>query len=100
MFEPFFTTKCVGEGTGLGLAGECSGRIDLLITDLVMPKMNGRDLAKNLVSKRPSLRCLLMSGYAANIIAPHEVLSHGVAYIRKPFSMKLLGAVLRDVLKG
>jgi len=72
--------------------------IDLLITDVVMPGMNGRELAEKLQSLYPRLRCLYMSGYTANVIAHRGVLDKGVHFIQKPFSPKELGAKVRAVL--
>ncbi len=76
-----------------------SGAIDLLMTDVVMPEMNGRDLAKNLLSIYPGIKRLFMSGYTANVIAHHGVLDEGVYFIQKPFSLSDLGAILREVLE-
>ena len=80
------------------LAEEHAGEIHLLLTDVVMPKMNGRDLAKKLLSLYPSLKHLFMSGYTANVIAHQGVLDEGVYFIQKPFSIKDLAAKVRDVL--
>ncbi len=85
-------------GEAVHLAQERSGRIDLLMTDVVMPEMNGRDLAKNLLSIYPDIRRLFMSGYTANVIAHHGVLDEGVHFIQKPFSMSDLGVKLRETL--
>jgi two-component system, cell cycle sensor histidine kinase and response regulator CckA len=82
------------------LALEYRGRIDLLITDVVMPEMNGRDLAANLLSSYPALKRLFMSGYTANVIAHHGVLDEDVHFIQKPFSMKELSGKAREVLDG
>ena len=60
-----------------------------------MPEMNGRDLAKNIMSIYPNLKCMFMSGYTANVIAYHGVLDEGVNFIQKPFSMEQLGAKVR-----
>ena len=87
-------------GEAIHLAHEYQGRIDLLMTDVVMPEMNGRELAGNLLSHYPDLKCLFMSGYTANVIAHHGVLDQGVHFIQKPFSMKDLGGKLREVLEG
>jgi YesN/AraC family two-component response regulator len=87
-------------GEAIRLAQEHPGRIDLLLTDVVMPEMNGRDLAKNLLSIYPDIRRLFMSGYTANVIAHHGVLDEGVHFIQKPFSMKDLGEKLREAVKG
>ncbi len=80
------------------MAGEYPGEIHLLITDVVMPKMNGKDLARNLLSLYPGLKCLFMSGYTANVIAQHGVLDEGVQFIQKPFTKQDLGTKVRDVL--
>jgi two-component system, cell cycle sensor histidine kinase and response regulator CckA len=85
-------------GQAIRLATERSGRIDLLMTDVVMPEMNGRDLARNLLALYPDLRRLFMSGYTANVIAHRGVLDEGVHFIQKPFSTKELGAKVREAL--
>ena len=85
-------------GEAIRLAMEYSGSIDLLMTDVVMPEMNGRDLAKNLLAINPNLNRLFMSGYTADVIAHHGVLDEGVHFIQKPFAMKDLGRKLREVL--
>lgn len=80
------------------LANEHVGAIHLLITDVVMPEMNGGDLAKRLLSLYPNLKCLFMSGYTADVIAHHGVLDDGVYFIQKPFDLKSLTAKIRNVL--
>ena len=70
----------------------------LLMTDVIMPKMNGRDLAGKLQSLSPNLKILFMSGYTANVIAHHGVIDPGVHFIQKPFSMRDLAAKVRKVL--
>lgn len=87
-------------GEAIRLAHENSGRISLLMTDVVMPEMNGRELAGNLLNRYPGLKRLFMSGYTANVIAHHGVLDEGVHFIQKPFSKKELGAKLREALEG
>ncbi len=74
------------------------GRIDLLMTDVVMPEMNGRDLWARLEKDFPSLRCLFMSGYTANVIVHHGVLVPGVHFLQKPFSIDDLATKLREAL--
>ena len=85
-------------GEAMRLAREHSGSIDLLITDVVMPEMNGRDLAGNLLALYPGMKCLLMSGYTANVIAHHGVLEEGVHFLEKPFLMTDLAANIRKAL--
>ena len=72
--------------------------IHLLITDVVMPGMTGKELATRLLALRPSLKTLYTSGYPANAIAHEGVLDPGVAYLPKPFSRAQLAAKVRDVL--
>ncbi|MBF0228927.1 MAG: response regulator [Desulfamplus sp.] len=73
-------------------------KIDLLITDVVMPDMNGKDLAKNIFSIYPDIKIIFMSGYTANVIAHHGVLDSGVNFIQKPFSKQDLLEKVRKAL--
>ena len=82
----------------LRLAKEYSGEIDLLMTDVVMPEMNGRELSHNLSATHPELKRLYMSGYTADAIAHHGVLDEGVHFIQKPFTMATLAAKVRETL--
>jgi PAS domain S-box-containing protein len=82
----------------LALAAEHDGPIHLLITDVVMPEMNGRDLQLRVKALRPDIKMLYMSGYTANVIAHHGVLDEGVRFMQKPFSVRSLGALVREVL--
>lgn len=82
----------------LRLAGKHDGDIDLLMTDVVMPGMNGRVLANNILSLYPNIKCLFMSGYTADVIALHGVLDEGVHFIQKPFTMNDLAGKLREVI--
>src|SRR3989475_4374991 len=70
----------------LALAGRHEGPIHLLLTDVVMPEMSGRELARRLASLRPDVRVLYMSGYADEAIAQHGVLDPGTAFLQKPFT--------------
>jgi PAS domain S-box-containing protein len=85
-------------GEAIRLAREHRGHIDLVVTDVVMPEMNGRDLAKNLMTLYPDISRLFMSGYTADVIAHHGVLDEGVHFIQKPFTTKTLAARISDVL--
>jgi two-component system cell cycle sensor histidine kinase/response regulator CckA len=72
--------------------------IDLLLTDVVMPGMNGRDLARAMLNERPKLRVLYMSGYADHAIVRHGVIERGLHYIQKPFSPDSLLRKVRETL--
>jgi PAS domain S-box-containing protein len=85
-------------GEAIRTAERHHGEIHLLMTDVVMPEMNGRDLAKQIFSSYPNIKRLFMSGYTANVIAHHGVLDEGVHFIQKPFSIKALTAKVRQTL--
>jgi len=87
-------------GEAIRLTQETSTDIHLFLTDVVMPKMNGRDLADRLQKIRPTIKHLFMSGYTTNVIAHQSVLDSGVNFIQKPFSLQALAAKLREVLDG
>lgn len=81
-------------------AGSASGlHFDLLLTDVVMPEMNGKELASRLLEVLPDLKCLYMSGYTANVIANKGVLSENVHFIQKPFTKDLLAEKVRRALE-
>jgi len=80
------------------LAEDHPGDIHLLITDVVMPEMNGRELAEKLSAIRPNLKCLYMSGYTADVIAHRGILDEGVNFIQKPFLSYDFAARVRQVL--
>jgi DNA-binding NtrC family response regulator len=83
----------------ISLVAKHSGDIHLLHTDVVMPGMNGRDLAKNLLLNNPHLSCLFMSGYTADVIALQGILDEGIQFIQKPFSKHDLANKVRTVLE-
>jgi signal transduction histidine kinase/CheY-like chemotaxis protein len=89
-----------GPVEALRQAEQFTGGIDLLLTDVVMPEMNGRDLAKNLLARHPGLKLLFMSGYTADVIAHRGVLDEGVRFLQKPFSKSQLSVKIREVLDG
>jgi len=83
---------------GLRLVKEFDGVIDLLITDVVMPRMSGRELAEQVATIRPDTRVLYMSGFTDDAIVRHGVLDDGVFFIQKPFSPDALAIKVRSVL--
>ncbi|MFH1569995.1 MAG: PAS domain S-box protein, partial [Gemmatimonadota bacterium] len=82
----------------LRLAREHRGEIHLLMTDVVMPEMNGRDLARALLSLYPDAKRVFMSGYTADVIAHQGVLEEGVQFVQKPFSIGDLVRKVREAL--
>ncbi|HET9984455.1 MAG TPA: PAS domain-containing protein [Longimicrobiales bacterium] len=84
----------------LRVAKEHPGRIDLLVTDVVMPGMTGRSLADRLARDRPETRVLFISGYTDDLAPNHGVLPAGVSFLQKPFAPGALRAKVREVLDG
>jgi signal transduction histidine kinase/ABC-type amino acid transport substrate-binding protein/ActR/RegA family two-component response regulator len=86
-------------GKAVDLAEKYGGEIQLLMSDVVMPEMNGRDLANRLFAHNPKLKILFMSGYTADVIAHHGVLDPSMHFIQKPFSIKDLSDKVREALE-
>lgn len=80
------------------MAEDSSGNIDILITDVVMPEMNGRELVERILAVQPGLKYLFMSGYTADVIAKRGILDQGMDFIQKPFSIMELAVKVREVL--
>jgi two-component system cell cycle sensor histidine kinase/response regulator CckA len=87
-------------GEAMQVAQEHADQIHLLITDVVMPEMNGKQMERSLRPFCPGIKCLFMSGYTGDIITHHGLLDNGVHFIQKPFSMQSLGAKVREMLDG
>lgn len=85
--------------SALEMAGQHSGEIHLLVTDVVMPGMNGRELKRQLTQRHPHLKCLFMSGYTADVIAHHGVLHDGVQFLQKPFTIESLAKKAREAIE-
>jgi len=82
----------------LRMARDLGGRLDLLLTDIVMPGMTGRELEQALAAEHPTLQVLYMSGYTDDAVVRHGVLEEGVPYIQKPFTPDALALKVREVL--
>jgi PAS domain S-box-containing protein len=87
-----------GPNQALQIAKEYADPIHLLLTDVIMPEMSGRDLWQRLSALRLDMKCLFMSGYTADVIAHHGVLDEGVHFLQKPFSREELATKLRKAL--
>ncbi len=82
----------------LRLSKEHPGTINLILSDVIMPEMNGRDLVDNLHIFCPNLKSIFMSGYTSDVISNHGILEEGVNFIQKPYSFTDLAAKVREVL--
>ena len=82
----------------INLAREHDGEIHLLLTDLVMPKIDGKELAKQLKAERPNVKVLYVSGYSSEITLQHGILSDETNFLQKPFSAADLAQKLREVI--
>ena len=82
----------------IGVAQKYGDRIDLLLTDVVMPGMNGDELARQLVLHHPEMKVLFTSGYTDDVISRHGILDEGVSFIGKPYTPLALARKVREVL--
>ncbi len=80
------------------VASQHQARIDLLVTDVIMPKMSGRELSQKLASQRPDLKTIYMSGYTDDAVVRYGVREEGVAFLQKPFSLITLTRKVREML--
>jgi CheY-like chemotaxis protein len=85
-------------GAALTLIASDAGRIDLLVTDVVLPGMSGRELADEITQRIPTINVMFISGYTDDAIVRHGVLEAGVHYLEKPFTPDSLAAKVRHVL--
>jgi CheY-like chemotaxis protein len=93
-----YSVICAGSGAeGLQIARETDD-IDLVISDVVMPKMNGREFADRLRQLRPEAKILFVSGYADDIVLQTGISMQGTPFLQKPFSLKQLGNMVNDLL--
>jgi CheY-like chemotaxis protein len=85
---------------GLKVSEEHSGTIEILITDVVMPGIGGRELAQRVSAARPNIKVLFLSGYTEDAIIHEGVLEPGTAFLQKPFTLQMLSRKVREVLRG
>jgi DNA-binding NtrC family response regulator len=84
----------------LRLVDDLGGDIDLMLTDVIMPGMNGKQLFERIRAGHPEMKVVYMSGYTDDVIAHHGILETGVHFIQKPFSIQSLTEKVRLVLDG
>jgi two-component system cell cycle sensor histidine kinase/response regulator CckA len=86
--------------SGMRVAEEYPGKIEILITDVVMPGMSGRELAKRITAARLDIKVLYLSGYTEDAIIHEGALEPGTAFLQKPFTLQVLARKVREVLRG
>jgi CheY-like chemotaxis protein len=96
--QGYTVLECTDGESALDLIARTEPRIDLLLTDVVMPVMSGRELAERFRMRFPGAKILYMSGYPDQAIVSHGILNPGVAYLQKPFSSTSLSQKVRQVL--
>ncbi|MGZ4876411.1 MAG: response regulator, partial [Candidatus Angelobacter sp.] len=75
-----------------------AGQIDLVITDVVMPKMNGREFADHLLQLRPNTRLLYVSGYTDDVVLQNGISKQGMFFLQKPYSLKQLARKVQTLM--
>ncbi|MFZ1219432.1 MAG: ATP-binding protein [Chthoniobacterales bacterium] len=94
-----YNVICARDGLeALKMAAEYDGTIHLLVTDVIMPHMNGHELAEKLSGVRPDMKILFVSGYSANDIGDHGILDPRIELLQKPFTPQTLARKIRDVI--
>jgi len=100
MLEPLgYTVLAANTPTqAQGLAEQYAGKVDLLVTDLIMPEMSGLELWQRLEGRWTGLKRLFISGYPTEVLSRHGLMEKDIPFLKKPFSAKELAAKLREVL--
>jgi two-component system, cell cycle sensor histidine kinase and response regulator CckA len=89
-----------GPGEALGLFRARAAEIDLILSDVVMPELQGPELVRRLLALRPGIKAVYMSGYAPDEAARREIFIQGARFLEKPFSAETLARAIREALAG
>jgi len=92
-------TRATSPEQALQLCRDQQAWYDLVLSDVVMPGMNGKEMARQLAELRPGLKVLFMSGYSTEIVARRGIMESGIHFIQKPFDMNLLHQKIQEVLQ-
>ena len=95
-----YTLMCASSGPEALQLAAAADQIDLVISDVVMPKMSGREFADQLLQIRPNTKLLYVSGYADDVVLQNGVSMHGMLYLQKPYSLKQLASKVHNVCRG
>jgi two-component system, cell cycle sensor histidine kinase and response regulator CckA len=98
--DGYFVLDAADAIDGIATYEEHAGEIDLLLSDVVMPGMNGRDMARKLIDKKPDLRVIFMSGYTDTPVLREAFADCNTVYLQKPFSVETLRTRIRQVLEA
>jgi CheY-like chemotaxis protein len=96
--QGYAVLSCAGPADAIAAARNASTKLDLLLTDVILPGMNGRELARVLSDARPGLKVLYMSGYTDAAITQQGILDPGTAFLSKPFAPDALARKVREAL--
>jgi CheY-like chemotaxis protein len=94
----YHVLEASGGDEALSIYKQHEGQIDLVMTDVVMPQMSGRELAQSLETLQPGIKVLYMSGYTDDAIVRHGLLDQEIAFLQKPFTPEALTLKVREVL--
>ncbi len=93
-----YTLLCASSGPEALQLAASAGKIDLVISDVVMPKMSGREFADQLLQMRPNTKLLYVSGYADDVVLQNGISMHGMLYLQKPYSLKQLASKVQTII--
>ena len=98
--QGYFVLEAENGQKGIETSASYNGTIDLLVSDVVMPGLNGKELYNELVKSRPGLKVLFISGYPREIISYHGILEEGLNFLQKPIPLDLLTKKIREIIEN